>query len=341
MRDQRSFKAWDSASGVCLAFSPDLHDHDGLSVNRCPRHVDGRQFCFTPFTASELKQYLQIRKKTYSHELTIPGVVKSVLNGNDYSVIASRYARDCIRKALSRERQNDVLRSAALKGINSLNESSKDDLVLVGCAYQNEDNIHEFLFPSNVLLPLLRQEVEHNYTLMEQFDIGAAAEYLFFARCLSEGVIATCKGLSCYPITANTNIEPTVEIACNNSIKQRDVSDDLILPINRCTIIHLCQNHFAIDFLILNKRPGARASRLYFVQVSLQRYQDRPAGKKFAAVTTTSPTLNNQSPFTYYCSRLEVHESDAVYVYASTTVPFDKKFSKQQKEQNRIFLVKL
>ena len=57
-----------------------------------------------------------------------------------------------------------------------------------------------------------------------------------------------------------------------------------------------------------------------------------PAGKKFAAVTTTSPTLNNQSPFTYYCSRLEVHESDAVYVYASTTVPFDKKFSKQQKE---------
>ena len=71
------FKVWDSASGVCLAFSPDLHDHDGLSVNRCPRHVDGRQFCFTPFTASELKQYLQIRKKTYSHELTIPGVVRS------------------------------------------------------------------------------------------------------------------------------------------------------------------------------------------------------------------------------------------------------------------------
>ena len=338
-------KAIDSALGVCLAFSPPVN---GICLNRFPRHVSGRKFYFTPFTSSELCRYLELVNVTYNNGLTIPGVVVSVINGNEYSREASTYVLDCISKALSRENHITVITeflqilcSAALKGIDSLDVSSKEILLMSGCAYLNESKVHEFLFPSDILLLLLRTQVERHYSLLEQFDIGAAAEYLFFARCLSGGVIATCKGQSCYPITASTKMEATVEIACDNSIKQRAVSDNLIVPINKCTIIHLCQNHFAIDFLILNNRPGVRAKRLYFVQVSLQRYQDRPAEKKFSAVTTTSPTLNEQSPLTYYCKRLNIDHSDAVYVYASTTVPFHKKFSRLQSEQNRVFFVKL
>ena len=121
----------------------------------------------------------------------------------------------------------------------------------------------------------------------------------------------------------------------------KHVSQDLVVPLSCCTLINLCQNHYAVDFLILHNPGGAAAKKLYFVQVSLQRYQDCEIDKKFSSVTNPSPMLKNQSPLQYYDTCLNVRDSCSVYIYASPNVPQDKNFSRRQIEQNSVFFVKL
>ena len=63
------------------------------------------------------------------------------------------------------------------------------------------------------------------------------------------------------------------------------------------------------------------SKKLYLVQVLHQKYQDRPDYKKLHAVTTAQIETGNLPPLDYYCRRLNVDRSNAIYVYASENVP--------------------
>ena len=63
-------------------------------------------------------------------------------------------------------------------------------------------------------------------------------------------------------------------------------------------MIKLAHNHVAVDFLILDcSGVGAASQKLYFVQVSVQPYQNREAGKRYNVV---SHQLGETTPLAHY-----------------------------------------
>ena len=137
---------------------------------------------------------------------------------------------------------------------------------------------------------------------------------------------------SCYGVTGNSRIQRSITLQYDNYLVQNNASVDLLIQDNGCTLVKLCREHVALDFLIITMHSdqlgGVASKKLYCVQVSQQIYQDLLPYKRFSAVTNPSAVLCDVAPLNYYCSKLGVQEDNAVYVYASGSVPSDRRFSR-------------
>lgn len=73
---------------------------------------------------------------------------------------------------------------------------------------------------------------------------------------------------------ANASTSASIfHLKCDNYILQSS-PDDTIAVTRGCHLIKLCQDHPAIDFLILDNSFGTKDShKLFFIQVSAMKYQ--------------------------------------------------------------------
>ena len=83
-------------------------------------------------------------------------------------------------------------------------------------------------------------------------------------------------------------------------------------------LIKLAENHVCIDFLLIDPKLGVRNKSLYFIQVSVQQYQNHPTGRRYEAIEDASSTLRDMSPRDYYSTKFQIGKKNCFYVYASS-----------------------
>ena len=105
-----------------------------------------------------------------------------------------------------------------------------------------------------------------------------------------------------------------------------------------CILIKLIQKHPAVDFLILENLAGVSSKKLFFVQVSAVKYQDRESDKKCDAVRANFKMLGDSSPLKVYSQKANIGMTDCYFVYA-TTAPFPR--NEKFKDAQFVYFVNL
>jgi len=98
-----------------------------------------------------------------------------------------------------------------------------------------------------------------------------------------------------------------------------EVPDFVVPDYNKCLMIKPAIDHYAFDFMIVDCTGLGTTSRLiYFVQVSVQAYQNRKSNRKYSAIERASIHTSGCPPLNYYSSKFNVQLSNCFYVYASS-----------------------
>ena len=141
--------------------------------------------------------------------------------------------------------------------------------------------------------------------------------------------------------TAAVPCEDEFVLKCDNYISQKSPTDDIRTGSSGCHLIKLCERYPAIDFLVVDNRAGKSSHRLFLIQVSSMKYQDRSADKKVDAVLKPSDITGGNSPAHFYCEKTGVQKKMCFFVYASPEVPKDDSFSSIPDQANIIYFMKL
>ena len=333
------------AKGACFAFSPVIVDAHGDSIYSAeiknPHH-----FYFTPFTSSELEEYFKKNQITTNNNISsfiknysanIPSLVVSIRPAHfskkdEFDVeshidsLMYRTINDqlnSIRNALlspSDQQQNravelqTALFQAVAFGCEYLHKVSLNKLVYAGFCYQKSRQVF-LAYPNKQIFDCLTSYIKTIVNFLSTFNTGATLEFLFYLRAKTKGFHLESP-LSKDPITIpsvdNVFVQHSIGVIPDSFITDSGTST--------CLVVKLAQNHVAIDFLIVTNGPagGIDSRKLYFVQVSLQRYEDRNSESKLAAISTTYTQLDGKSPISVYSHLFNTHKKNCYYVYASS-----------------------
>ena len=117
-------------------------------------------------------------------------------------------------------------------------------------------------------------------------------------------MLAVCKGSNPCPVALTSRAktcENEFALRYDKYIVQQNSTDDLMKVMEPgCHLVKLCERHPAIDFLVVHNRAGQSSRRLFLIQVSAMKYQNRGADKKVGAVLQTSPVTDGQTPVKFY-----------------------------------------
>ena len=329
-------------NGVCYAFSPVVCDPKGHSVFAAgiKERID---IYFTPFTRDELQDYNREHDIKLPNDLDlestgcIPGVLAVVRkNAAGLSAAGPSAARihemaldevrgmihhqlARLRSALfdpmSNEDANEIqntLLYAASYGCTTLSSSQTYPLRAAGfCYIENSTGECKLTYPKEVLMKKLEKHIASIQNTLAVFDKGAALEFAFF--------MASQRGFTAAKPdnTQEKTIPPVGEVwiqPCHGEVPNF-VGPDY----NKCLMIKLAIDHYAFDFMIVDCTGLGTMSRLiYFVQVSVQAYQNRKSNRKYSAIERASAHTSGRPPLNYYSSEFNVQLSNCFYVYASS-----------------------
>lgn len=148
-----------------------------------------------------------------------------------------------------------------------------------GFCYKMSTGEYKLVHPKEVLLDRLDEHVIAVAHIIRSFNVGASLEYEF---CIKAPRGFTAKGARDYvtvPKITKTWSQPTAGYCPPTDT----------IGSSECLMIKLAENHYAIDFLILDCTvAGVKNRRLYFVQVSAQKYTHRPKKKRYSAMISTT-----------------------------------------------------
>jgi len=317
-------------NGVCYAFNSVICDPKGHPVLAAgiKERID---IYFTPFTRDELQDYNREHDNKLPNDLDlestgyIPGVLE-VVRKNAAGLSAARIhemaldevqgmihhqltrLRSALSDPISNEDANEIQNSllyAASYGCTTLSRTQTYPLRTTGfCYIDNSTGECKLTYPREVLMKKLEEHIASIQNTLAVFDKGAALEFAFFMAS-QRGLIAAKPDN-----TQEKMIPPVGEVwvqSCHGEVP------DFVGPdYNKCLMIKPAINHYAFDFMIVDCTGLGTTSRLiYFVQVSVQAYQNRKSNRKYSAIVC-------RPPLNYYSSKFNVQLSNCFYVYASS-----------------------
>lgn len=121
------------------------------------------------------------------------------------------------------------------------------------------------------------------YRTMKEFGLGSAVEFLFTVSIQRRDMRVVCMGENPRPVCLGDQAvkrEQEFFLKCDNYISQQSSEDDIIIG-SGCHLIKLYQNHAAIDFLVVDNQVGKNSRRLFLIQVSSMKYQNRKGDKRW------------------------------------------------------------
>ena len=177
----------------------------------------------------------------------------------------------------------------SLRGLNSLTKLELFNLVHTGFTYYREDSDSFFLtYPISLIMSEISQDRSQIYKIMEAYNSGMALEFRFAGKVLSmSGVYAKCLSNKPQAIKGQITKKERYHLKCSNIIYQQDISSSIQPDNGTCTLVKLVEGHPALDFLIIDKSYGKDSNRLFFIQVSLSRYERRNTDKRFDSIFKT------------------------------------------------------
>ena len=107
----------------------------------------------------------------------------------------------------------------------------------------------------------------------------------------------------------------------------------------RPLLIKLHADHPCIDFVLIDKPAGAGSEKLFLIQSSVSRYQDR-SGPKVEEVYQIYATLD-ASVLEFYSNKTKIAKKHCFFVYASTEEPNSETFSNSTSVSNKVYFLKI
>lgn len=336
---------------VFMAFSPVITKASGDTIETCKIKV-GKSWYFGPFTSMELdrfkletspeslKFFEEVKKDAF------PGLINKCIHQkakNYYSIALFFAATSFVRQF--RFYNSDpyipqLILICSLRGLNSLTKFELFNLVHTGFAYYREDSNSFFLtYPISMIMSEISQGESQVYKIMLAYNSGMALEFRFAGKVLSMiGVYTECLGNEPQAIRGQITKKKAYHLKCSNIIYQQDISSSIQPDNGTCTLVKLVEDHPALDFLIIDKSYGKDSNRLFFIQVSLSRYECRNTDKRFDSIFNTFKNFFDYttSPFEHYSDKLSIQANNCFYVYVSPENP--SKLGKTD-DYNRIYFV--
>lgn len=346
------------AKSLCLAFSPIVVTESGSSTD-CGIHYT-RLYNFRPFSKDEFEKYVKQSK------VIDEGVISEMKTMN---VLLPRMVTQCqqttqsvtrwvnrqifhyLRKVESRlqsDGDKDYLRTVLMNAAMNIKDTPASTACALDCGifYEDDGGVPQLIFPAEVLLQHLHRHIRCNYALLEQYDKGAAHEFLVCAQLRTIANDVRCNGEKPTPVgkTFNTNhytsgkqefcIPPS-----DQYIVQNDYDDELKCE-KQCCVVKLHQGHFGIDFLIIRNPGGAGSKRLFLIQASLTRYSQRK-GPKLEEIYFEKNSFGDKSCVDFYCEKTGVKVDQCFFVYATPEVHNYAKFSRDAQVQNKVYFLEI
>ena len=338
---------------VYLAFSPIVSQHSGHTTERCKLKIR-KIWYFTPFSTSELTKF----KLPYSQDeidcfgdarnlSLLPGLVyRCITQGikNNYFNILNIAVSNFIKAFNHHAVDPDVIKtivSCLLNGLQSVQHPDLFILTHTGFVYYSAtENRFSSTYPISVVLSRTQTEVNSIYEVMAQYNAAMALEFKFAGKVLTNGVYAQCLG-SGQSVTGRRDRMKNYHLKCFNYVQQQTISSSINAPSRTCTLVKLVEGHPALDFLIISKLHGRDSNRLFLVQVSLLRYENRNNQKRFGSIFFENyRKLHPHTPLDYYSRMLSIPKTDCFYVYASTEDP-SRRSRTDEEFYDRIYFAKV
>lgn len=341
------------AEALCLAFSPVLIQTSGRSTQQFPIQYTKR-YNFKPFNKNELDEY--VAKNDVSEDVIkqaenigvgyLPRMIHQCTEGKTrvdkwlHEYICSIMLKCSYR--MNEEFVPAILLKAAMG--SKLQPVEEAIAKLLGLFYE-ECSVLQLVVPSTFLLQYLRAAILASYSLFKQFATGAAIEFLVCAQLQSQSNTISCKGKEPTPLgnrlesSHESKGEMEIVIPAAEECVSQAGYDAVIEPHKKCCLVKLCESHFGIDYLIIDTPAGAGSRKLFLVQVSATRYQER-SGPRLREVYEKKSYLGDKSVMEFYCEKLHFRTTECFFVYA-TTVVSKKNFTHSQCTQNKVYFLEV
>ena len=342
---------------LCFAFSPVILNKGGDSTSQCGfRYTD--LYMFRPFSEKEIDDYAMknnsnedVIKEMKDTRVLLPRIlhqckdslsVKRWLHTEIISFMAKIQPRLQMESCIN---QLYTLFMSATMGV-PLTDADKVYAYMTGMFYEDDSGVPQLVFPADTMLQHLWQQIIISYSLLKEYNKGAALEFLTCAQLKSSHNDVFCMGKKPTPVnkcldsTSYSKGKPQFRIpAANGYTVQRSCADDLGSD-KSCHLVKLCESHYGIDFLIVNNPSGSASKNLFLVQVSMTKYQQR-SSPKLKEVYGKRDELDGKSIVDFYCNKTKIGEDQCFFVFASPTVPDDAMFTREELVRNKVYFLEI
>ena len=318
---------------LCMAFSSNVLESEGMSYQNCP--IQCREVIrFIPFTRAEVENFVTLHalQESYKHETSLPLIVNEVLVKKlIYADQVDERLTHILQKVVSRIKEGHVNGTHLLRALylflhsnhSSINSRNLMMLQRSGFIFHIDGNYFS-VWDRHLLFNCLCKVAISNYDLFPQFDLGGAEELKFYDCCQRGPITIACSERG-YNINGTTPLPSNpYEIYCHEFKVQGAIGDKIQFQDNTrtCELIKLGRGHPAIDFIVYECEGSVQSKTLFLIQVSAQKYQQRPSGKKLSAVTSKHPRtcFSDITPFKYYKNMFRLPTNQIYFVYSSPLV---------------------
>lgn len=310
---------WSSA----LAFSPQvvaIHGYSFLKV--APVHERQKEVMFGPFSDEEVEQYLpsfdaSTRRTLQNISNGIPGIL-SVCKAadperivdvvNDRASVVTDHAVMKLKYAFIKDNESTELIDLAAHIVMDKEPTTR--LIYSGFFYKKE-NKYILVYPSKHILPCLYSSLKSLTSLLPKFAKGAELKFSFFYEMQHKHITVG---------RANMSPESIKILSATRFIRQTSEWECPVVEVGETALIKCCNNHEAIDFIVVDFSQSSNDSRrLFLVQVSHQFYQRREFHKRLSIMTSKPDALHGQTISAYFCANYNINRKDKIYyLYVST-----------------------
>ena len=344
----------EGGEAYCLAFSPVISTNAGDATSDCPfRYTE--VYNFRPYSereVTELETKANVNKECIKEArkvgvLFIPRMLNQCKNCSDVRRWINREISNLLSKLrgrLTSEDYQDGLCAVLLKAAmgDTLNEVEEGCAIDSGFFYVDESDDVHLVYPRPFMVRHLYKTILSIHSLMKGFNTGMAFEFLVYAKLQIDGSEIRCMGDNPSSLaesadrSSHVNARPRFQIGqCDECINQSHF--DELKPSKSWCLVKLRKEHYAVDFLVIGDPHGTASKKLFFVQASVQKYQDRTERK----LSSVYDEIDGGSVLHFYSQKLDIRPNQCFYVYACPEIPEDKRFSRQSMDQNKVYFLQV
>ena len=345
-----------AAKALCFAFSSVVVTKDGeTSVKQCGFRFT-KKYNFRPFTEDEVEEFSkkqnineEVIKEAKKIGVLLPSMIQQCSTPSEVGQWIHDEICAYLTKVEGRLRgDNDNLRTTLMSAAMGLQlkEAEQAYASRTGLFYVDDSDAFILVFPAEYLLNHLHPHIICCYHLFKEYDTGATFEFLTCAQLKSRKNEIFCIGKEPTPVTDSLNSKspangiPSFSIpAANKYIVQSGLGDDLKSN-QSCCLVKLQEEHFGIDFIIVIDTAGSASKRLFVVQASVTKYQQR-TGPKLSEIYDVKDGFDEKSLVNFYCDKLSIANTHCFFVFACPEVPTNERFTKDVNSKNKVYFLKV